>query len=108
MAGFGEHYSTKALINVLIRIGIWSGINLGILFTIRYFDHNFIFSETVITILLIPVGLIECASVIAGCGKFKTIHWKSYLLGLSAILNFLLFLYILNSLYSQAGSLRSY
>jgi|GEM_PF-5360404 len=106
MPAFGQNYSTKALIYVLIRISIWSGINWSILLTIRYFDHNFVFSENVLSIILIPVGLIECASVIAGCSKLKLVHWRSYLLGLGAILNFLFFLYILNSLYSQAGSLR--
>jgi len=106
MSSFGDHYSARSLIVVLIRTGVWSGINLIVLLTIRHLDHNFVLSENALSIILIPVGLIECAVVINGCAKLKTIHWKSYLLGLGAILNFLLFLYILNSLYSQAGTLR--
>lgn len=94
---------SRFLFVTLIRCLIWSGINTGLLLLIRFLDHNFLVSETVLSVILIPVGLINCAVLIYGFYNLGRFNRNNLLISIFTTSNFLLFLSILNNLYSQAG-----
>lgn len=90
---------------VLIRAGFWSGLNLLLLQLIRYLDHHFIVSETAISILTIPVGLINIAAFIYGFNGLRVFFWKTVLIALICFLNFAHFLIVWQSLHLLSGSM---
>jgi hypothetical protein len=102
---FTRGFSKQALLFVGIRLSIWSGVNTCVLLFIGYLDHGFIVSENVLSILVIPVGLIEVAVLINGFIQLKQFFWKTLLISLVSIVNFLFFLFVLESLHSQSGSM---
>jgi hypothetical protein len=104
---FDHGFSKQALIVTLVRILIWSLLNTCVLLFLRYLDHAFLVSENVLSILVIPVGLIEVAVLINGFIQLKRFYWKTLLISAVSIVNFFFFLFILQSLYSQSGSMAN-
>ena len=93
----------RFLFVTLVRCLIWSGINIGLLLLIRFLDHNFLVSETMLSVMLIPVGLINCAVLVYGFYNLRHFNRNNLLISIFTTGNFLLFVSILNNLYSQAG-----
>ena len=104
---FNHEFSKATLLFTLIRLSLWSGLNAGVLLFIRYLDHGFVVSENVLSILVIPVGLIEVAVLINCFIQLKQFFWKTLLISGVSAGNFLFFLFVLESLYSQSGSMAN-
>ncbi len=104
---FKHNFTRNNLIKTLIRLFFWSGFNVLCLNLIRYFDHQFTLSETLLACLMIPVGLVNCAVFINGLNALRRFYWKTLLLVLISCLNFSYFLFIWNTLYQLSGSMTN-
>jgi hypothetical protein len=102
---FRTDFSKPGLIVVLTKNLFWSGSNVALLLLIRYFDNAFLLSETIISVLLIPIGLVNAAVVVNGFVQLRNFYWKTTLICFISISNFGFFLWVLQSLYSQSGVL---
>jgi hypothetical protein len=105
VAAFNRDFSVNALIRTLIGIAAWSGFNVCILLWIRHLDHGFMLSENALSAMLIPIGLIEAAVFVRAFLLLKNRWWKSLLISVASIANFVFFLVVLQSLHSQSGPL---
>ena len=100
-----DDFSRPPLFVALIRCTVWSGINTALLLLIRFLDHNFLVSETLLSVMLIPVGLVNCAAFIYGFYNLKRFNLNNLLICAFTSANFLLFVAINLGLYSQVGVL---
>jgi hypothetical protein len=93
---------TKAVVTSLI----WTGINCLLLYTVFYLDHRN--PDSIPYLLLsIPVGLINCASIINSFYRLRKFDRIQLIYSIFGILNGFIFLYVLNQLHSLSGAMTN-
>ena len=102
---FLENYSAINLRVTLIKFCVLTLINFLVLYLLLYLDNNYIIGETAISILSIPIGLINFGILIVSLNGLKKMNWYSLLYAAFSLLNFLLYVKISLNMYSQSGSM---
>lgn len=103
--GTGNNHTARPPGFAITRYAVFTGLHLGILLLLLYLDHHFILSDTVLAILAIPPGLINCATLFNGFMRLKGFTYPGILYFFFAVINFSMYMVISLNLYSQAGSM---
>lgn len=102
---FGEGFNGKTFFFLSLKYLVWTGIHFGILYGLLYADNERKFSETLLAVLMIPVGLVNVALLYTGIKTLKDFYWDKWLYGLVAAGNFILYVYVCLHMYNQAGAI---
>jgi len=102
-----KHNRKNPLIIPFITCVVFTGIHLSVLYLLLYLDHHFILSETLLSIIAIPVGLINCAAFFTSFSRLKGLTKTGILYFVFIVLNFVWYIVISLDLYSQAGALTN-
>jgi hypothetical protein len=91
----------------MFRYAVFTGIHLGLLLLLLYLDNHVILSDTLLAILAIPVGLVNCAVLLTGFRRLKGLTKPGILYFFFALVNFILYMSVSLNLHSQAGSMTN-
>ncbi len=103
MARFSEGLSLASLLAVLARYGVWTGTHLAILLGLLHLERSDSVSETVITVAMGPVGLVDFALLVHGARSLRAFNWRTVLQFLCVVGNFLAYASISLQMRSLAG-----
>ena len=102
---FTTDYSHSSFIRTILKYSIWTIINYGLMYYIRYLDNETYSSDTLVVLLSFPVGATNFFSLFFGFRALKNFNWLNLLYCASCLLNFCIWASIGLELESQVGGL---
>lgn len=102
---FLEKYSRNSFIATLIKFSVFTLINVLFLILLLYLDNNYIINETWISVLAIPIGLINFATLVVSLNGLRKLNWYSLTFAIFSIVNFMVYIKISLNMYSQSGAI---